>query len=52
MVRYTSEQRVFLCDTCVNTDPLENVDINFMMEEFPADNQFTIWWINLDQRDS
>jgi hypothetical protein len=30
----------------------KNVDINFMMKEFPADKQFTIWWINLEQWDS
>jgi hypothetical protein len=38
-----------------NTDLLESVgkhfSINFMMKEFPADKQFIIWWINLEQRD-
>jgi hypothetical protein len=30
----------------------ENFDVNFMMKEFPADKQFTILWINLDEQDS
>jgi hypothetical protein len=30
----------------------ENFDVNFVMKEFPADKQFVIWWINLEQRDS
>jgi hypothetical protein len=30
----------------------ENIDVYFVMKEFPADKQFTVWWINLDQRDS
>jgi hypothetical protein len=56
MVQYTLEQCVILYNTACNVDLLENVgknfDINFMMkEEFPADKQFTIWQINLDQRD-
>jgi hypothetical protein len=55
MVRYTLEQRVFLYVTHVNTDRLENVDenfdANFVMTEFPADKQFIILWINLEQRD-
>jgi hypothetical protein len=25
---------------------------NFVVKEFPADKQFTIWWINLEQWDS
>jgi hypothetical protein len=29
----------------------ENFDINFMMKELPADKQFTICWINLEQWD-
>jgi hypothetical protein len=29
----------------------KNFDVNFVMKEFPADKQFTIWSINLDQRD-
>jgi hypothetical protein len=28
----------------------ENVDVNFVMKEFPADKQFTIWWINLIEK--
>jgi hypothetical protein len=28
----------------------ENFDINFMIKEFPADKQFILWWINLEQR--
>jgi hypothetical protein len=30
----------------------KNFDVNFVVKEFPADKQFTIWWINLEQRDS
>jgi hypothetical protein len=30
----------------------ENFDVNFVMKEFPADKQFIIWWINLEQQDS
>jgi hypothetical protein len=30
----------------------KNFDINVVMKEFPADTQFTIWWINLEQQDS
>jgi hypothetical protein len=30
----------------------ENFDINFVMKEFPADKQISIWWINLVQWDS
>jgi hypothetical protein len=30
----------------------ENFDIDFMTKEFPEDKEFTIWWINLDQRNS
>jgi hypothetical protein len=47
MVQYTLHQRVFMYDTS-NTDLLESVGENFVMKEFPADKQFTIWWINLD----
>jgi hypothetical protein len=36
-----------------NTDLLEsvgeNVDVNFVMKEFPGDKQFIIWWISLEQ---
>jgi hypothetical protein len=39
-----------------NTDLLESVDKNFGVnlgkKEFPADKQFIIWWMNLEQRDS
>jgi hypothetical protein len=39
-----------------NTDLLESVgenfDVNFVMKEFPADKQFIIRWINLEQQDS
>jgi hypothetical protein len=56
MARHTLEQRAFLYDTYVKYYLLEsigeNFDVNFVMEEFSADKQFTIWWINLDQRDS
>jgi hypothetical protein len=38
-----------------NTDLLESVgknyDVNFVMKEFPAEKQFTTWWINIE-RDS
>jgi hypothetical protein len=30
----------------------ENFDINFVMKEFLADKQLTIWWIYLEQRDT
>jgi hypothetical protein len=33
-------------------DLLESVGENFVMKEFPADKQFKIWWINLEQRDT
>jgi hypothetical protein len=56
MVGYTVEQRAFLYTPIWNADLLESVgenfDLCFVMEEFPADKQFTIWWINLEQRDS
>jgi hypothetical protein len=29
----------------------ENFDINFVMKEFPADKQFTIWRIHIQYRD-
>jgi hypothetical protein len=39
-----------------NTDVLEsvgkNLDVNFVVKVFPADKQFTIWWINLEWWDS
>jgi hypothetical protein len=39
-----------------NTDLLkigsENLNVDIVMKEFPADKQFTIWWINLEQLDS
>jgi hypothetical protein len=39
-----------------NTDLLESVDENFdvnlLIKRFPADKQFTIWWLNLEKRDS
>jgi hypothetical protein len=35
-----------------NTEILENVDVNFVMKEFLAYSQFTIWWLNLEQRHS
>jgi hypothetical protein len=51
MVQYTLEQRIFCITPTWNMDLLESVgrnfDVNFMMKEFPADRQFTIWWINL-----
>jgi hypothetical protein len=38
-----------------NTNLLESVgesfDVDFAMKEFPADKQFIIWWINLEQPD-
>jgi hypothetical protein len=49
MVRYTLEQRVFVYDTYVKYGSAgmesvgENFDVNFVVEEFPADKQFTIW---------
>jgi hypothetical protein len=30
----------------------ENLDVNFVMKEIPADRQFAIWWIILGQWDS
>jgi hypothetical protein len=30
----------------------ENFDVNFVMKEFPAYQQFIILWINLEQQDS
>jgi hypothetical protein len=55
-VWYTSEQRVLLYDTYVQYDLLESVgknfNMNFVMKAFPADKQFTSWWINLKQQDS
>jgi hypothetical protein len=33
-------------------DLLQSVGENYVMKEFPADKQYTISWINLDQRDS
>jgi hypothetical protein len=55
MMRYSLEQCLLLYNTSWNTDLPESVgenfNENFMMKEFPADKQFTIWWINLDQRD-
>jgi hypothetical protein len=30
----------------------ENFNKNFMPKKLPAQKQFTIWWINLEQRDS
>jgi hypothetical protein len=36
-----------------NTDMLDSVDENFMLKEFTADKQFTIWWIFVNlERDS
>jgi hypothetical protein len=47
MVRYTLEQHVFVYDTYVKYGLLESVgenfDVNFVVKEFPADKQFTIW---------
>jgi hypothetical protein len=48
MVRYTLEQCIFVYDTYMkNTELLEsaskNFDVNFVVKEFPADKQFTIW---------
>jgi hypothetical protein len=34
-----------------NTGLQESVGENFMTKEFPAEKQFTIWWLNLEQRD-
>jgi hypothetical protein len=46
MVRYALEQ-VFCMSPMWNTDLVEsvgeNADVNFVMEDFPADKQFTIW---------
>jgi hypothetical protein len=54
MVQYTLEQRVYLYDTYVKYGSARKrrrkFDVNFMMEEFPVDKQFTVWWINLDQQ--
>jgi hypothetical protein len=47
MVPYIVEQRVFLYDTYMKYVSLESVgenfDVNFVMKEYPADKQFTIW---------
>jgi hypothetical protein len=50
MMRYISEQRVFLYVTYVKYG--ENFYLNFVMKEFPAHKQVTIWQITLEQRDS
>jgi hypothetical protein len=56
MVSYILEQRVFLYATYVKYGSArsvdENFDVNFVMKEFPADKQFIIWWIYLEQLDS
>jgi hypothetical protein len=51
---FTLEQRVLYLSMIPmwNTALLQSVSENFMMKEFPADKQFIIWWINLDQQDS
>jgi hypothetical protein len=50
MVRYSLGQHVFLYDTYVKYGSAKNVSgtfyVNFMMKEFPADKQFTIWGMN------
>jgi hypothetical protein len=43
MVRYTLEQRVFLCDTDLLESVGEIFDVNFVMKGFQADRQFIIW---------
>jgi hypothetical protein len=43
MVQYALEQRIFLYDTYMKHDLLEGVGENFVMKEFPTDEQFTIW---------
>jgi hypothetical protein len=47
MVQYTLEQHVFMYVTHVKYNLLESVDenfnVNFMMKEFSAVKQFTIW---------
>jgi hypothetical protein len=56
MVRYILEQRVFLYGTYMKYGSARKCRRKFRCKfrdkEFPADKQFTIWWINLDQRDS
>jgi hypothetical protein len=57
MVHYRLEQHVFLYDSYVKKVYLlesvgENFDVNSMMKEFPANKQFTVLWINLDQLNS
>jgi hypothetical protein len=53
MVWYTSD-RVYFCRTPTWNKDLqekvgENLDVNFVMKQFPAWEQFTIWWINSEQ---
>jgi hypothetical protein len=50
------QSNVCFCMTFMwNMDLLESVsgnfNVNFVIKEFPADKQFTVWWINLE-RDS
>jgi hypothetical protein len=56
MVRYVLEQRVFLYDNYVKCGSARKCwrkfRPNFVMKEFPAEKQFTIWWLSLEQRDS
>jgi hypothetical protein len=50
MVRYTLEQPVFLYDTYVKYESARKCRHKFRDEKFTADKQFTISWVNLDQR--
>jgi hypothetical protein len=51
MVQYTLEQRVFLYGIQICQEVSENFYVNFFIKEFPAEEQFTIWWINVYQWD-
>jgi hypothetical protein len=42
MLRYALEQHVFFM-TAVLGSVGENLDVNFVMKEIPADRQFAIW---------
>jgi hypothetical protein len=46
MVRCTLAHRVVLYDTYLNYGSVRKCRLNFMMKEFPADKQFTVWRIN------
>lgn len=54
-MRYTQNNMYFCMTPVWNMNQLERVskyfNVNSGMKEFPADKQFTIWWISIDQHD-